>query len=709
MNNPQYQPKVYYQMTTTNKSFLNMHYFLKSIGIKNNKFMLVLYDKDLAGIDPFDRRLNSFMKQKVLRECMVNYWYFIRECVRIPDSGSTGGGVKYELHRGNMAYNFCSLLNLNTFLELPRQQFKSISIIVRYLYLLNFGTTNSEMAFLNKKMDDSKLNLARLKEIRAALPSYLQMDAAYANGKKGKVSNTVETVQHPTNNNKIRTVPSARNKAAAASLLRGRTLSLLWADEYAFIPFNDIIYTNTVPAFKTAAMNAKRNGAPYGITVSTTPGFLTTDEGIEAFKMKETATPFSEMWYDMTYQQIQEFVGANTTSDFVYIRYTYQQLGRDETWFTELCKTLRLDWPTIRREILLEWADSSSNSPFRQEDLEIVSQLVRQPIQQIVFLNKYIFNIYQQIEMRNGIPRHPPLIGVDVSGGYNRDSSAITCVDSYSTQVFADLNCNYISTVDLAKVIYELVTKYLPNAVVNVERNGGYGASVLAKLIGTKIKRNLYYEIKDKVIEERNEGNRIVKRTQKTKVYGLDSTKSVRELLIQILRERMDYHKDKFISPIIYNELKGMEVKKNGRIEHSTNTHDDQVFSYLMALYIWYEGKDLMERFGIEKTTIKTDENLDEEVYGFDEKYGSIIEEIELLENTEINETIKQLETAKGILYSQWLDAEIEKDKQAMDNILSTKLGRQAYAQKFNMNPNELEHAMYTVPQSVFTNFNSID
>ena len=709
MNNPQYQPKVYYQMTTTNKSFLNMHYFLKSIGIKNNKFMLVLYDKDLAGIDPFDRRLNSYMKQKVLRECMVNYWYFIRECVRIPDSGSTGGGVKYELHRGNMAYNFCSLLNLNTFLELPRQQFKSVSIIVRFLYFLNFGTTNSEMAFLNKKMDDSKLNLARLKEIRAALPSYLQMDAAYANGKKGRVSNTVETIQHPTNNNKIRTVPSARNKAAAASLLRGRTLSLLWADEYAFIPFNDIIYTNTVPAFKTAAMNAKRNGAPYGITVSTTPGFLTTDEGIEAFKMKETATPFSEMWYDMTYQQIQEFVGANTTSDFVYIRYTYQQLGRDETWFTELCKTLRLDWPTIRREILLEWADSSSNSPFRQEDLEIVSQLVRQPIQQIVFLNKYIFNIYQQIEMRNGIPRHPPLIGVDVSGGYNRDSSAITCVDSYSTQVFADLNCNYISTVDLARVIYELVTKYLPNAVVNVERNGGYGASVLAKLIGTQIKRNLYYEIKDKVIEERNDGNRIVKKTQKTKVYGLDSTKSVRELLIQILRERMDYHKDKFISPIIYNELKGMEVKKNGRIEHSTNTHDDQVFSYLMALYIWYEGKDLMERFGIEKTTIKTDENLDEAVYGFDEKYGSIIEEIELLDNNEINDTIKQLEAAKGILFNQWLDAEIEKDKQAMENILSTKLGRQAYAQKFNVDPKEMERAMYTVPTSIFTNFNSID
>ena len=57
------QRHVYYQMSTRNRSFLEMHYFLKDKGIKNNKFMLVLLDKDLAGIDPFDKRLNTFMKQ----------------------------------------------------------------------------------------------------------------------------------------------------------------------------------------------------------------------------------------------------------------------------------------------------------------------------------------------------------------------------------------------------------------------------------------------------------------------------------------------------------------------------------------------------------------------------------------------------------------------------------------------------------------------
>ena len=69
----QVQRRVYYQMSTANKSFLEMHYFLKDKGLKNNKFMLVLIDRDLAGVDPYDKNLSTLMKQKVLRECMSNY------------------------------------------------------------------------------------------------------------------------------------------------------------------------------------------------------------------------------------------------------------------------------------------------------------------------------------------------------------------------------------------------------------------------------------------------------------------------------------------------------------------------------------------------------------------------------------------------------------------------------------------------------------
>ncbi|MBR2245588.1 MAG: hypothetical protein IJ880_00945, partial [Bacilli bacterium] len=60
--------KPYYQMSTNNKSFIDMHHYLKAIGVKNNKFMLVLYDPDLDGVDPFDPSLSLQMKAKILKE-----------------------------------------------------------------------------------------------------------------------------------------------------------------------------------------------------------------------------------------------------------------------------------------------------------------------------------------------------------------------------------------------------------------------------------------------------------------------------------------------------------------------------------------------------------------------------------------------------------------------------------------------------------------
>lgn len=137
----------------------------------------------------------------------------------------------------------------------------------------------------------------------------------------------------------------------------------------------------------------------------------------------------------------------------------------------------------------------------------------------------------------------------------------------------------------------------------------GFGSSVIQRLVKTSVKKNLYWEVKDKVVEEVYNGVRVSKQPRKVKVYGLDSTKNVRARLIEILMERVQYHKDKFVAPVLHNEMKSMQIKKNGKVEHSDKTHDDQVFSYLMALYVWYDGQNLVENFGLRKSTIKTDAN----------------------------------------------------------------------------------------------------
>lgn len=141
----------YYHTSTTNRSFLEMAQYMKDIGISNYKWPLLLLDPDLASIDPFDPNLPQHYKTKVLRECIYNPIYFIRECVRI--EASTPGGVKFELHRGNMAILFCMLMNINCMGDLPRQTGKTIAVLVVMLYWYQFGTTNTEMNFLHKKLD----------------------------------------------------------------------------------------------------------------------------------------------------------------------------------------------------------------------------------------------------------------------------------------------------------------------------------------------------------------------------------------------------------------------------------------------------------------------------------------------------------------------------------------------------------------------------
>ena len=287
-------------------------------------------------------------------------------------------------------------------------------------------------------------------------------------GKRVKEKAGTRHLEHPINHNRIRTVASARNKVAAASLLRGRTTNLIQLDEFAWAPYNQIFYNNMIPAYKTIANNCKAIGCPYGIHITTTPGLLTTDEGKYANIFRKQATEFQENWYDLSKQEIDNIIDANDNSNFVYIRYTYQQLGKDEKWFKDMCKEMSGNWVDIRREILLEWSDINEECPYSREDLDTIKAMLRNPINVILIFNKYPFKIYEMMNFSRSIP----IMGVDVSAGVSRDASTIVIIDSVSTRVTATFECNYISTVEFAAVIQEITLRYMPNAVINIERNG---------------------------------------------------------------------------------------------------------------------------------------------------------------------------------------------------------------------------------------------
>ena len=696
--------QVYIQRETTNQSFIDMHYYLKQIGVKNNDFFLALYNPALAGVDPRDPSLTTVQKRMVLQEVMANYWYFLREVVKIPTQGGT---TRYKLDRAGLAINFLFILNYNQYVELPRQTGKTTTARVRYLYVYNFGTSNSEMMFIHKAHSGSKENLAKLKDIRDLLPSYLKMDSITGiGGQKLRVPNTVEKMTHPINHNSIVTFPSARSEDSADKLGRGCTQPIQFYDEFAFMPYNKTVYMAATPAFNKAKANAQANNAPYGIYIASTPGDPITKEGQFAQSIIANATRWDESYLDYSYEQLEELRKANTKSTFFYIKYTYRQLGYSEQWFADTCTLMENEWPKIRREILLEWAISTDNAAFSSEDLDVIKNFCREPIRTLKFgrVGQYLFDVYEDVDLR-----YPPIVGVDVSGAAMRDASAITIIDSRTTRVFATFHCNYIPQDDLADLIYVLVNQYMPTAIVNVELNGGFGRAVIQRRVKTNVKKNLYFEIKEKVIEETVVGHMVNKRNALVKVYGLNSNKEVRARLIELLYDRVMYHKDKFIAPILYEEMSGMVVKRTGKVEHSDQTHDDQVFSYLMALYVWYDGKNVMENWNLVKNTLKTDE--DEEIVAGDIERDSEtdtvqIDAIEIIEDDDIKSQLQYLNDRKrGMLYSDFEKLIHKREDEQIKSMMGTDpIFKQAINNAYNYEDTPETRVTITLPDSIYDN-----
>ena len=209
----------------------------------------------------------------------------------------------------------------------------------------------------------------------------------------------------------------------------------------------------------------------------------------------------------------------------------------------------------------------------------------------------------------------------------------------------------------------------------------GYGSAVVNRLLKTSIKKNLYWEEKEKIFEEVYNGVHVSKSKQRCKVYGLDSNREVRARLIEILYNRVELHKDKFICPILHQEMQSMQVKKNGKVEHSDNSHDDQVFSYLMALYVWYDGKNLMENFHLQKNTIRTDQDIELEEDTFEDRIESHervdVESTMYEPESDILQTLKEVEELKKAFKTTTMVHEETylKESKLRDAILSSKEG----------------------------------
>lgn len=591
----------FYDVGTSNKSFLQVAKDLKSLGIHNYYFMLEIYDYNIVNIDPYAENLTKDQISRIMTECTRNPWYYLREVCRIPDQG--GVGIPFKANRGNIAQTWLTLHGIDSWLCLPRQQGKTISFLCLLAWAYSFGTNNSTFIFVNKDSNNAKENLQRLKDIIDCLPVYLRFDQIMEEDENGKIklvkaARNATSMKHPITKNRIIIKPKATSYESALSLARGLTSPILHFDEPEFTPYIKTIIENSVSTFETASRNAKKNGAIYCRAFSCTPGDLDTSMGQEAQEVLSHTTKWSEHMYDMRYDstndennELLQYVKNNGGNGIVYIEYSYKQLGLTDEWLRNMYNKIQ-NPVVVKREILLQRIRGSSDSPFDQEDIEYMASMVQPIIDELYLCDHFRFDIYKKLERLT-----PYLVSIDCSTGTNGDSNAITIINPYTVRPDAEFKCPYIGETQLEKLIIELVQEHLPRACIIIERNS-VGDGIIDHLLNSPIRSNLYFDKNKDLVEanladQSNVVSMLKHQGDQKKFYGVYTDNKSREDMMAILFRRVAEFKDDFVTKNITDDIAHLVRFKSGKVAAQIGFHDDSIMSYLIGMYVWYHGNNL--------------------------------------------------------------------------------------------------------------------
>lgn len=577
-----------YDMKTKNDSFKLMSYNLKTKGVKNNKFFLALYDEGLSGIDPFDEDLPLDIKLRIFKEATNNFWYYVRELSRIPAKGYPKG-VQFDLNVGNLALLYSFYYNFSYMIVLPRQVGKTQGEICGLTWAIYFSNYANEAALLHARGDDgSKENLGRLKSQRDLLPKYIQDFIK----DKDDIDN-VYSIASKKRKNKITTFGSATTDDMADKLGRGGSLPLVIWDEFGFTGRSKIIWNSLIPAWTTSALGARESGsANYGVHLLTTPNNLDKDNpdfpGTFAYSVKTGGCRFEYSFYDMSPEDLHDYVKKNSEQDIIYIEYDWKECGKTQEWFDENKK--KMDPVIFKREVLLEWISPIDNPVFNPEALAIVDTYTK-PVAFKLNINNYNIEFYEKPNFKTNY-----ILSCDLSGAQEQDYSIILILAPDDFRVVGMFRNNGISFDYLKDLIIELMSDYFMNSLINVERNYT-GIAMLDSLMHIPfIEPRIYREVLKKQAEKTTTEGRVVKKKTNKICYGTTTSSATRPRMLSQLITIVNEEPYVFQSKQFYEELRTLTRDKNDKIAAAYGFHDDIIMAYLITRYAlsfgtWFQTK----------------------------------------------------------------------------------------------------------------------
>lgn len=608
-------PEAIVDTTTKNVTFIRVSLLFKKMGIKNHAFPLALLDPTLQGVDPRDPNLTEQQKIAIAIECSRNPWYFLREIIRIPGSGSALGS-EFLANRANIAYAWCYFKHITALNIQPRQTGKSINNDAISIWLLCFGGRNVTITLFTKSHGLRVINIERLKEMFDLLPSYL-------NPRNKKDTNNQEEISVNAYGNVYKTLIGQTTTQAAMNVGRGNTSENLIGDELGHIPNVEISLPALLPATMAARENAAKTGAYYCNMYTTTPGYLSTKSGIYAKGIYDDCAKWTEKYYDYDNdEELYKAIANNSRANKVQVllEFNHRQLGKTDDWLrARIRESQAVSKDVIEAEYLNKWPSGSSKSPFSRDILERFKNSETTPKYEEVYDNGYMTQWYITEDVLNTTFRSRSIIlGLDTSEMIDRDASTLIFVDTSTGEVIGSGVYNKQNVAEFANFIANILIKY-KNITLVPEHKSTF-SSIIDYLFLFLPRRGIdpFRRIFNRVVNEKHENEEYQKvydmgiyrdasyYTKYKAMFGF-RTAGAGEFSRNMLYGPTLQQSCKYLAHLVHDkrlisELMALVVK-NGRIDHTASGNDDTVISWCLATWFLYNARNKAS-YGIDETKV---------------------------------------------------------------------------------------------------------
>jgi len=413
--------------------------------------------------------------------------------------------------------------NRRIIVKAGRQVGKTTMVVGYILWYVLFNTDKS-VAILANKAATAREILSRIKLAYEALPHWIQQGVKTWNKGDIELENGCRILANST----------------ASSAIRGFSISLLYLDEFAFVP------TNIADEFFTSVYPTISSGTESKILISSTPNGM---------------NHFYKMWND----------AVEDNNGFTHISANWREVpGRDQKWADEQFRVLGEQ--KFMQEMECEFLGSSGTliSAVALRAMSFSKPIANTGIENL--------RVYEEVQ-----PDHLYFCVVDTSRGKGLDYSAFTVIDATTLpyKVVATYKDNEISPLVYPAILKQVGT-YYNNAYQLVETNDN-GQQIVDILFDD-------YEYENILSTVEHGKSKLNKKLlvnfgfgQKSG-RGIKTTKSVKRLGCSVLKNLIERQQLLVTDYDIISELSTF-VSNGVSYEAEEGSHDDLVMC--LVLFAW--------------------------------------------------------------------------------------------------------------------------